>query len=186
MNSALLLDRDGVIIENQPNYVRSWNDVQIFPKAVQALLKIKSSDYKIVIITNQSAVGRGLISLKTAQQINSCLVDKIENAGGRIDGVFMCPHAPQDNCLCRKPNPGLIHQAANSLNLDLQRSILIGDALSDITAGQTAGVGQNVLVRTGRGAAQADLPQVRQLPPFLIYKDLSDALEDLIPTAFIN
>ena len=186
MNAALFLDRDGVIIENQPEYVRSWNDVQIFPKAIQALLKIKFSNYKIVIITNQSVVGRGLIPLKTAEQINSCLVDKIEKAGGRIDGVFMCPHAPQDNCLCRKPSPGLIQQAASSLNLDLQRSILIGDALSDISAGQTAGIGQNILVRTGRGATQADLPQVSQLPPFLIYEDLSVALEDLIPAAFTN
>lgn len=181
MNAAIFLDRDGVIIENRPDYVRSWNDVRIFPKAIQALLKIKSSEYKIVIITNQSAVGRGLISLKTAEQINSNLVDKIEKAGGRIDGVFLCPHAPQDNCHCRKPNPGLIQQAASSLNLDLQRSILIGDALSDISAGQTAGVGLNVLVRTGRGATQSALPQVSQLPPFSIYEDLADALEDLVP-----
>ena len=182
MNAALFLDRDGVIIENQPDYIRSWNDVLFFPSAIQALLKIKSSDYKIVIITNQSAVGRGLISLQTAKQINSCLINKIESAGGRIDGVFMCPHAPQDNCLCRKPSPGLIQQAASSLKIDLNRSILIGDALSDISAGQNAGVGQNVLVRTGRGAAQAALPQASLLSPFLIYDDLADALEDLIPT----
>lgn len=183
MNAALFLDRDGVIIENRQNYVRTWNDVLIYPKSIEALLKIKSSDYKIVIITNQSAVGRGLISIKTAEQINACLIEKIETVGGRIDGVFMCPHSPLDNCLCRKPSPGLIEQAESSLNLNLARSILIGDALSDILAGQTAGVGQNVLVRTGRGSAQTALPQVSQLSPFLIYDDLAEALEDLIPTS---
>lgn len=183
MNAALFLDRDGVIIENRQNYVRTWNDVLIYPKSIEALLKIKSSDYKIVIITNQSAVGRGLISIKTAEQINACLIEKIETAGGRIDGVFMCPHSPLDNCLCRKPSPGLIEQAESSLNLNLARSILIGDALSDILAGQTAGVGQNVLVRTGRGSAQTALPQVSQLSPFLIYDDLAEALEDLIATS---
>jgi len=181
MNSALFLDRDGVIIENRPDYIRSWNDVLIFPKSIEALLNIKNSDYKIVMITNQSAVGRGLISLQTAREINSCLVKKIETAGGRIDGVFMCPHAPEENCSCRKPQPGLIHQAESALNLDLGRSILVGDALSDLLAGHSAGVGQNVLVRTGRGAAQASLPQVSQVPSFLIYDDLAKALQELIP-----
>ena len=181
MNAALFLDRDGVIIENRPDYVRSWKDVLIYPKSIEALLKIKSSEFKIVIITNQSAVGRGMISLQTAQQINTCLIDKIESAGVRIDAVFMCPHAPQDNCSCRKPRPGLIQQAESSLNLDLSRSILVGDALSDILAGQSAGVGKNVLVRTGRGAVQADLSPVSQISPFLIYDDLAAALKELIP-----
>jgi D-glycero-D-manno-heptose 1,7-bisphosphate phosphatase len=181
MNAALFLDRDGVIIENRPDYVRSWNDVLIFPESIEAILKIKKSDYKIVIITNQSAVGRGLISLQTARHINSCLVEKIETAGGRIDGVFMCPHAPEDNCSCRKPQPGLIQQAKSALNLDLSRSILVGDALSDLLAGQTAGVGKNVLVRTGRGAAQASLSQVSQVTSFLIFDDLAKALQELIP-----
>ena len=183
MNAALFLDRDGVIIENRQNYVRSWNDVFIYSKSIEALRKIKSSNYKIIIITNQSAIGRGLISLQTAEQINSRLIDKIESAGGRIDGVFMCPHSPQDNCLCRKPSPGLIEQAVSKLNLNLENSILVGDALSDILAGQAAGVGKNVLVLTGRGAAQAALPQINQLSPFLIYGDLAEALEKLILTS---
>lgn len=182
MYPALFLDRDGVIIENRSNYIRSWSDVSIYPWAIEALRRIRPSAYKIVIITNQSAVGRGIISLQIAHGINTRLKKEIESAGGRIDGVFMCPHAPKDNCHCRKPQPGLILEAAASLSLDLKRSILIGDALSDIVAGQSAGVGQNVLVLTGRGAAQSSMPETSQIPPFLIFDSLAEALEKLIPS----
>ena len=181
MKPALFLDRDGVIIENRSNYVRAWSDVSIYPQAIEALIKVKPTGYKTIIITNQSAVGRGLISPEIAQEINLRLIEEIQSAGGRIDGLFMCPHAPHDNCACRKPQPGLILKAADSLSLDLSRSILVGDALSDIMAGQSAGVGKNVLVRTGRGDAQSTSALADQIPPFLIYDTLADALSELIP-----
>ena len=180
MNPALFLDRDGVLIENQPNYVRTWSEVSIYPQAVRALEKIEASKYKIFILTNQSAIGRGIISHSTADKINKRLVKEIESAGGRVDGVFMCPHTPHENCPCRKPQPGMILEAAASSQLDLSNSIMIGDALSDIIAGQTAGVEQNVLVYTGRGLAQSNLPLAKKIPPFLVYENLLDALSDLI------
>lgn len=179
MYPALFLDRDGVIVENRPNYIRSWADIFIFPQALEALVKVRIAPYKIVIVTNQSAIGRGLISLSEAEAINRRLVAEIEAAGGRIDAVMMCPHAPQDNCTCRKPLPGLLHQAAALLSLDLRNSILIGDALSDILAGQAAGVQTNVLVRTGRGAQQASLTNTNSLKPFLVYDTLAQALAEL-------
>ena len=181
MKPALFLDRDGVIIENRSNYVRTWSDVAIYPQAIEALIKVKPTGYKTIIITNQSAVSRGLISPEIAQEINSRLIEEIQSAGGRIDGIFMCPHAPHENCACRKPQPGLILEAADSLSLDLNRSILVGDALSDIMAGQSAGVGKNVLVRTGRGNAQSAIPLASQIHPFLIYDTLAEALSELIP-----
>lgn len=181
MQPALFLDRDGVIIENRQDYVRSWTDVTIYPQALGALAKIKSSQHKIFIITNQSVVGRGLISQDAAREINERLVKEIQFSGGRIDGVFMCPHAPQDNCNCRKPQPGLLLDAASMHSIDLQNSILIGDALSDILAGQQAGIPRNVLVLTGRGLDQSTLPLASQIPEFLTYENLFDALEDLFP-----
>ena len=180
MNPALFLDRDGVIIENRSSYVRAWSDVSIYPQAIESLIKVKPTGYKTIIITNQSAVGRGLISLEIAQEINLRLIEEIQSAGGRIDGLFMCPHAPHDGCACRKPQPGLILEAADSLSLDLSRSIMVGDALSDIMAGQSAGVGKNVLVRTGRGNDQSNIALAGQIPPFLIYDTLADALSELI------
>ena len=180
MNQALFLDRDGVIIENRSNYVRTWSDVSFFPQVLSTLKKIESSKYKIFIITNQSAVGRGIMSQEAAVAINKGVVNEIISAGGRIDGIYMCPHTPDDNCSCRKPQPGMIMEAADAFSLDLSHSILIGDALSDIIAGQTAGVGTNILVNTGRGVAQSALPLASQIPPFLIYDSLVKALADLI------
>lgn len=179
MHPALFLDRDGVIIENRKEYVRSWSDVSIYPQAIDALVRVAPLGYKIVIITNQSAVGRGIISMEIAERINLQLLDEIESAGGRIDGVYMCPHEPQDECTCRKPQPGLILEAAQSLSLDLNRSILVGDALSDILAGQAAGVGRNVLVRTGRGKDQAEIALAEEIHQFQVYDDLSAVISDL-------
>jgi D-glycero-D-manno-heptose 1,7-bisphosphate phosphatase len=180
MFPAVFLDRDGVIIENVDTYVRSWAEVVFLPSALAALQKLGGSPYKIVLVTNQSAVGRGLISLSEARQISQRIVAVITDAGGRVDGVFMCPHAPQEACTCRKPLPGLILQAAEALSIDLSRSVMIGDALSDIQAGQAAGIHCCILVRTGRGAAQLHLPQAASLPPFQVSRDLESAL-DLLP-----
>lgn len=180
MYPAIFLDRDGVIIENRPSYVRSWNDVEIYPQALTALSRLKDSPYKIVIVTNQSGVGRGVIPIDMAEAINRRLLAVIEAAGGRIDGVYMCPHAPQDNCDCRKPRPGLLLKAADQLSLDLSRSILIGDALSDLKAGFSAGLQKIALVRTGRGAQQVQSPEAADMHPFLIYNTLAEALDDLV------
>ena len=148
MKPAIFLDRDGVIIENRPDYVRSWDDVEIYPQALETLVKISQSSYSIVIVTNQSAVGRGLIPLSAAQAINRQLVDEIKQTGGRVDGVYMCPHAPWEGCECRKPEPDLFFQAARDLSLDLMRSVMVGDALSDIIAARTAGVSRQAMVLT--------------------------------------
>lgn len=178
---ALFLDRDGVIIENRANYVRTWADVEIYPQALAAMARIRDIPYKIIVATNQSAVGRGIISLETAAGINERLGDVIRKAGGRIDGVFMCPHAPDDRCHCRKPQPGLLLQAAKTHALDLSRSLMIGDALTDLAAGQAAGVPQNILLRSGRGATQMQLPDAAQFAPLTVYDNLADALANLFP-----
>jgi D-glycero-D-manno-heptose 1,7-bisphosphate phosphatase len=182
MRPAIFLDRDGVIIENSPTYIRSWKDVILFPEALSALTRIRFSPFQIVIVTNQSAVGRGIIPLSAAVEINQRLAKTIEQAGGRVDGIFMCPHAPEDECDCRKPKPGLLLQAAQALSIDLSQSFMIGDALSDLLAGQAACVRETILVRTGRGASQEMLPLPAGLKPFRAYPTLADALKEMIKT----
>jgi D-glycero-D-manno-heptose 1,7-bisphosphate phosphatase len=177
---AIFLDRDGVIIENCPDYIRRWEDVHFYPQALQALATIRTSPYKIVIVTNQSAVGRGLITLETALHINQLIIETIRQHGGRIDGSFICPHEPQDECDCRKPKPGLFYQAAKALTLDLGMSFLIGDALSDLLAGQAAGLRHVALVRTGRGSEQEVLLKQIELKSFSTFETLSAALSELI------
>lgn len=180
MFSAIFLDRDGVVIENRANYVRTWADVAIFPQALQALAGLRSHPCKIVMVTNQSAVGRGLMTLAEAEAINHRLVGEIQRSGGRVDGVFVCPHAPEAQCDCRKPRPGLLLQAARQLALDLSRAVMVGDAWSDLQAGQAAGVPTLIMVKTGRGAEQLCLPRPAGLDRFFQYDTLAQALAALV------
>jgi D-glycero-D-manno-heptose 1,7-bisphosphate phosphatase len=179
MFPAILLDRDGVLIENRSDYVRDWSQVKILPEAIRALTLSQIKNYKIVIVTNQSAVGRGLISLESATEINRRLVNLIRHQGGQVDGVFMCPHKPDDGCFCRKPKPGLLLQAAKELSLDLRRSWMIGDAWSDVLAGQTAGVRQSFLLKTGRGGEQLLQPRPENVVNHLIFDNLALALDTI-------
>ena len=177
MYPAIFLDRDGVLIENRSDYVRDWSEVKIIPEAIHALSIAQIKKYKIVIVTNQSVVGRGLILLKTAQEINQRLINLIREHGGQIDGVYMCPHKPEDGCSCRKPQPGLLLQAAKDLSLDLQRSWMIGDAWSDVQVGQSAGVRHSILLRTGRGPEQISQRCPEDLAGYLIFDNLPLALD---------
>jgi D-glycero-D-manno-heptose 1,7-bisphosphate phosphatase len=184
MFPAIFLDRDGVIIDNVDSYVRSWSDVQFLPGSLQALSKLAHFPYKVVVVTNQSAVGRGIISLAEADAIGARILSVIRAAGGRVDGVYTCPHAPDANCDCRKPRPGLLLRAAGDLDIDLRRSIMVGDALSDLQAGQAAGVARTLLVLTGRGHKQAVLFGTEGLDSASIYPDLAAVVEDLQPVEF--
>jgi len=180
MFPAIFLDRDGVLIENRANYVRDWSDVKIFPEAIKSLSNPKLEHYKIVIVTNQSGVGRGIIPIATAEKINKRLVDLIRDQSGKLDGAYLCPHSPDMKCDCRKPNPGLLLQAADELSLDLKRSWMIGDAWSDVQAGQAAGVRGTVIVKTGRGEDQLSMPLPSGVKDHLVCDDLSHALNVIL------
>jgi histidinol-phosphate phosphatase family protein len=176
---AVFLDRDGLLIENQPEYVRAWSHVEFLPGSIRAIQQLNASSYVIVMVTNQSVVGRGIISLEEAMRINQQIVDEVAVRGGRIDATYMCPHDPGEGCRCRKPEPGMLLQAAAELDLDLTRSYMIGDAISDVEAGRSAGV-PSILVRTGRGNEQ-----VRFAPPdlqtrLLIVADLPAAVRHIL------
>ncbi len=176
MNKAIFLDRDGVLIHNRRDYVRNLKQMVPYKNLGKAMALLSLSPYKIIILTNQSAIGRGVISTKDVDAINACLLDMIAHAGGRIDKIYICPHAPTDNCVCRKPKPGLIFQAKDEFHLDLKNSWLVGDAFSDLKAGVDGGVGNLVLLQTGRGKKQlqhfrTDFAQI----DFSIKTDINDA-----------
>jgi D-glycero-D-manno-heptose 1,7-bisphosphate phosphatase len=180
MHPAIFLDRDGVIIENRPHYVRSWQDVEFIPGSLQAIVRASALPYKIVIITNQAGIAKGLIAPTIAEEINRCLIHIIQQAGGRVDGLYMCPHKPEDDCDCRKPRPGLLIQASQALHIYLSSSILIGDNLSDLQAGQAAGISQLFLVQTGLGAQFSGQLALNGLAEVQVFKNLAAALEKLI------
>jgi D-glycero-D-manno-heptose 1,7-bisphosphate phosphatase len=150
---AIFLDRDGVLIENRADYVKSWDEVEIFPHTFAAMRKLAQTGRPIIMITNQSAVGRGIITAAFVDEIHRRLLAEVEAHGGRIDAVYFCPHHPQEPCECRKPSPGMLRQAAQERNLDLSASVMVGDAVSDIETAHAVGA-KGVLVRTGRGEEQ--------------------------------
>ena len=176
MNPAIFLDRDGVIIENRADYVRSWRDVEIYPYTMRVLARLAKTPNKIILVTNQSAVGRGLVPLETVRQINQRLVKLIEHAGGRIDGVYVCPHAPEAACDCRKPEPGMLLQAAADHQIDMGASLMVGDAITDLEAAQAAGIPRLILVRSGRGRAQEQLLESKVFANLQIFDDLEGAM----------
>lgn len=155
---AVFLDRDGVINQNQPDYILSWSDVVFLPGAFAALRRLAASPFAVVVVTNQSAVGRGLMTLHEMHAINSRVASAVAAEGGRLDRIYACPHRPEDGCDCRKPRPGMLLQAAADLGLDLRASYLVGDAVSDVEAGLAVHC-QPILVRSGRG--QAQLPDLK-------------------------
>ncbi len=147
MTRALLLDRDGTLIVDR-NYPRDPAVVEPLAGAIDVLRELQQT-FRLVIISNQSGIGRGLITAAEAKAVHDRVMEVF--AGVTFAGAYYCPHAPEASCRCRKPAPGLIEDAAREHGLDLARSVLIGDKASDVDAGRAAGVGQ--LFRFGSDAA---------------------------------
>ncbi len=154
---AVFLDRDGTI-NVEVNYLRRLEEIQLLPGVGHAMEHLRAAGYPLVVITNQSAVARGMITEADLADIHRELQRQLHDAGTEVDGIYYCPHHPEHgsppyrrDCACRKPNPGLLKRAALDLGLDLERSYMVGDNLSDLQSGWNAGC-RVVLVRTGYGA----------------------------------
>jgi histidinol-phosphate phosphatase family protein len=146
------LDRDGVINEDQEDYVKSWDEFRFIKGVRRALKELHQAGVSVVVITNQSIIGRGMITEVELSVIHDRMVKSIRNAGGEILKIYYCPHHPDAHCPCRKPRIGMLKKAARELNLDLKECLFVGDALKDIQAGRRAGC-RTILVQTGQGEA---------------------------------
>jgi D-glycero-D-manno-heptose 1,7-bisphosphate phosphatase len=135
----VILDRDGVINRDTVDYIRSPEEWIPLPGALEAIARLTAGGWTIAVATNQSGVGRGLFSEQMLGRIHAHMLAAVEAAGGRIGGVYYCPHAPDAGCACRKPEPGLLRQAADALGQRLQGAPYIGDKLTDIQAAIAAG-----------------------------------------------
>ena len=136
--AAVFLDRDGTVIVDA-GYPSDPAQVQLLPSAAAGLARLKQAGFKLVLISNQSGIGRGLVSPADAERVHDRLVDDLAAAGVTLDGAYYCPHAPADACACRKPSPELIFRAARELEIDPARSFMVGDRVSDLEAGRRAG-----------------------------------------------
>lgn len=151
---AIFLDRDGVINENRADYVKSWAEFRWLPGTRDAMLALARLDVPIIVVTNQSMIGRGLVSVDTLDDLHYRMRAQILAWGGRLDGVYACVHSPDERCICRKPLPGLLEIAATQHRVSLAQSVLIGDAFTDFQAATAAGA-RYIHVRSGRGQAEA-------------------------------
>ena len=175
MQPAVFLDRDGVINRNRTDHVKSWAEFEFLPGVLDALRQLARLEWPVVVISNQAIVGRGLVSRQTIDEISEQMTSVVWSVGGRIDGVFYCPHRPEEHCECRKPRPGLLLSAAQEMGLDLTRSFFVGDAESDVLAAQVVGC-RPVLVKTGRGFGQMAVLRRANVMGYYLADDLADAV----------
>ena len=147
------LDRDGTLIVER-NYLSDPADVQLIPGAGAALRRLREMGLGLVVLTNQSAIGRGRFSEARLAEIHDRLTELLRAAGARLDVMYYCPHTPEDDCRCRKPRSGLMEQAARELSFDPRESIVIGDKPCDVELGRAVGA-TTLLVRTGYGSQMA-------------------------------
>jgi len=176
----VFLDRDGVINEDAPDYVKSWAVFRFISGSLEALRQLAENGFTTIVITNQSAVNRGLISEPALRDMHDNMRQAVEKKGGSIADIFYCPHRPDEGCACRKPKPGLIQQAERRHILDLKDSWMVGDSVKDIECARNAGCGGSILVRTGKGRSSERILMERQAPPDFIAENLLDAVNWLL------
>ncbi len=173
----VILDRDGVINHDSDQFIKNPDEWKPIPGSLEAIARLTQADYRVVVATNQSGVGRGLFDMPTLNAIHDKMHKAVMLAGGRIDAVFFCPHAAEANCNCRKPKSGMIEEIAARYNMSMHGVPAIGDSLRDLEAAARLGC-QPILVLTGKGVktqAKGGLPEGT-----LIYKDLAAAVDTLV------
>lgn len=163
---CLLLDRDGVLNLDRPDYVRTPEQLILQPGAPEALALLTQAGLTLLVITNQACVGKGLVSPATLTAIHAKLQEAVAAAGGRIAAIYHCPHRDEDRCGCRKPQPGLILAAQREWGFDPAVTWLLGDSRRDLLAAQAAGC-RAALVRTGHGEATS-----RELPDQPVFDNI--------------
>ena len=173
----IFLDRDGVINRDSSNYIKSLEEFEFLPGSLDALKRLTEEDYRIIIITNQSIIGRKWISLEALEEIFVHMKTEIRNSGGRIHDIFFCPHTPEEGCLCRKPLPGLITRAVKTHLIDISTTTMVGDSAKDIICAKNAGCKHSVLVKTGNYKAALEILHSENLSPDAVVENLGEAVD---------
>jgi D-glycero-D-manno-heptose 1,7-bisphosphate phosphatase len=173
----VILDRDGVINQDSDAFIKNPDEWKPIPGSLEAIAKLNHSGYRVVVASNQSGIGRGLLDMAALNAINDKMYKALAQMGGRIDALFYCPHPAEANCDCRKPKPGLLQDIAHRFNTDLTGVPSIGDSLRDLQASAAVGA-QPILVLTGKGRktqAAGGLPEGTR-----VYEDLAAAVRAII------
>lgn len=139
MNKAVFLDRDGVINEELGTHVTSWKDFRLIPEAAEGLQLLQGNGYKLIVVTNQSGVAKGLYKESDLVEMHENMLASLRAHGVEIDAIYYCPHAEEARCACRKPETGMLKQAQRDHNIDFSKSFMIGDSQRDVIAGNAVG-----------------------------------------------
>jgi D-glycero-D-manno-heptose 1,7-bisphosphate phosphatase len=173
----VILGRDGVINQCAAPYVRSPDEWRPIPGSVEAIARLHQAGYRVLVTTNQSGIGRGILGTADLSRIHLKLCQAVEAAGGRVDGIFFCPHQPQDECNCRKPRPGLFLDIARRLNISLADVLVVGDAPRDVQAARAVGA-KPILLRSGDPPPIGDI--AAELADVPVFPDLAAFVDDLL------
>jgi len=181
MNRYLFIDRDGVINRDRPSYITCWEEFEFLPGSLEALARLTTAGFSIIIITNQSAIGRKMMPPAELERIFAGMRRSVEAKGGYILDIFHCPHLPGDECDCRKPGTGLIRKASGKYAINPAETGFIGDSAKDILCARAAGCAFAVLVESGSHTAEAKTELIAQgIWPDHVAKDLAAAANWII------
>jgi len=175
MNKAVFLDRDGTMIAEK-NYLHRVEDVEIFPATRIGLKKLCAAGFKLLVVTNQSGIGRGYFTMADAERVNQFLCDDLARNGIHFEKIYIAPEKPEAPSRGRKPSPQFLFDARDEFSLDLSQSFMIGDKLIDLECGWNAGVRKSLLVRTGYGA-ELERTDAAQLTRAVVVDDLDKAAD---------
>ncbi|GHA11025.1 D-glycero-beta-D-manno-heptose-1,7-bisphosphate 7-phosphatase [Arenicella chitinivorans] len=178
----VILDRDGVINQDSADFIKSPDEWLPIKGSLEAIARLSQAGVDVVVLTNQSGVGRGLLTANTLGRIHVRMVDYVQQFGGKIQSILFCPHHPDEQCNCRKPKTGLYEELANRLNLSFDDVYSVGDSLRDLQAAQSAGA-KPVLVKTGNG--RQTLKQITQdedthFEDLLVFDNLAGFVDALL------
>jgi D-glycero-D-manno-heptose 1,7-bisphosphate phosphatase len=173
----VILDRDGVINQDSDQFIKNTTEWKPIPGSLEAIARLNHAGFRVVVASNQSGIGRGLLDMGALNAINDKMYRVLAQVGGRIDALFYCPHAADANCDCRKPKPGMFIDIAQRFNVDLAGVSSVGDSLRDLQAAATAGA-QPMLVLTGKGARTKTAGGLPEGTP--VFADLAEAVRHIV------
>lgn len=175
MTRIILLDRDGVINQDSLDYIKNVDEFILIPESVNAIARLTKAGYTIGIATNQSGVSRGLYSEQELAAIHQKLIDEVHRAGGRIDAIEYCIHLPEEQCTCRKPQPGMLLTLANKFNCSLEQVSFVGDRISDIQAARAAGATPIMVL-----SSMTERSRLQTYPEVPVFNSLAQYVDQLL------
>ena len=181
---AVFLDRDGTVIFDK-NYLSSPEQVKLYSYSAESINKLRKAGFKIIVVTNQSGIARGMFGEKELKKVNKKFTDLLKEQGAKIDGLYYCPHIDENKCSCRKPKTGMVLQAAKEHNIDLEKSYTVGDSVRDYLLGYNSG-GKGILVLTGHGKKQQKKIKEQKIKPLAVCATLKQAANLIIKDAEKN